>query len=126
MAIKQKPSAREKKRYVGFEIISKSRIPSLSKVQKQIVLSMIQYKGELGASQAGAIVVPERWDQDHQQGILRVNRKRVNDAIAALTLTRRIDGGEVVIRTTGTSGMIAKAQNKRGRALLVGGISNGG
>ena len=109
MAIRLKPSQREKKRYIGFQILSKSRISSLAKIQKTVMLSMIQYKGEHGLAESGLIVVPERYDPATQCGVVRVNRKRVNDAITALTLTRAIDGAEVVIKTTGTSGMIHKA-----------------
>ena len=109
MGIRLRSSQREKKRYIAFEVLAKNSI-SLSKIQKAVALSMVGHKGEMGLAESGMIIVPERWQ--NQQGILRVNRKRVNDAIAALALTKTIDGEEVCIHTMGQSGMISKAHKK--------------
>ena len=104
-----KPSLREKKRYIAFEVISKSKVSSLSRIQKAVTLSMISYKGAHGLAESGLMFVPERYNPNNQRGIARVNRKKVNDAIAAMTLTHDIDGAEVIMRTLGVSGMINKA-----------------
>lgn len=110
MGNRLKPSERERKRYIAFEIISKNPINSLSKLQKAIAMSMVSQYGEMGLARSGMIVVPERYKD--QKGVLRVTHKMVNPAIAAMTLTSKIDDEEVCIQTLGVSGMISKAFKK--------------
>ncbi|MEK6874135.1 MAG: Rpp14/Pop5 family protein [Nanoarchaeota archaeon] len=104
-----KPSLREKKRYIAFEIISKQKISSLAKIQKAIIFSMISYKGETGLAQSGLMLIHERFNLNTQRGLIRVNHKTLNHTIAALTLTKTIDNTDVALHTLGVSGIIQKA-----------------
>ncbi|MEK7856203.1 MAG: Rpp14/Pop5 family protein, partial [Acidobacteriota bacterium] len=66
------PSWREKKRYVAFEVLSKSKIKAVSEVSKAIWRSHLALSGELGAAQAGMLFLQNKYNPATQRGILKV------------------------------------------------------
>lgn len=112
MATKLKPilpTLRERKRYLAFEILSKSKIKDFSSVSSAIWASLLSFLGELGASKAGIWVLSDKYDADSQRGIIRVNNKYVNELKSSLSLIEDIGGKEVIVRSIGASGILQKA-----------------
>jgi len=106
------PSLREKKRYLAFEVISKSRINSFNDVSESINQNCRQFIGDLGMSQAGILILEDKWNPQLQKGILKVSHKSVDRIKASLSLIKNIKEEEVIIRSVGLSGILKKAQNK--------------
>lgn len=103
------PSLREKKRYLTFEIISKSKIKDFSNVSKAVWSVLTSFIGELGAAKAGIWLLPDKYNKKSQRGIIKVNHKYVNNLKSSLSLIRKIEGEEVIVRSLIVSGMISKA-----------------
>ena len=120
------PSLREKKRYLAFELVSKTKLP-FSKVKRAILDSCQAYLGQLGMAKAGIIILGDimktKGFQDtknprflrefiDQRGLVKVNNKYVNELKASLTLVRDIDKKQVIFKSLGVSGMLNKAAKK--------------
>jgi len=106
------PSLREKKRYLVFEIISKNNIKSFSEVSNLIWQSSLSFLGEIETAKAGIWVLPDKWNQKKQRGIIKVNNKYVDNLKTALTLIKSLKRQQVIIKSVGISGMINKADKK--------------
>jgi len=104
------PSLKEKKRYLVFEIISKSKIKAFSAVSKAIFASSLAFAGDFGVAEMGLQVLPEKFDADKQKGILRVSADMVDELKASLALVEDIDGESCIIDTVGVSGILNKAE----------------
>ncbi len=101
------PTLKEKKRYIGFEVISKSVLQS--KVLKDAISNGVKdYMGELGLAKAGFSIISLK----QNQGIIRVGNAYVNDAKAALVLIKNIEKESVCIRSITTSGTLANVRKK--------------
>ena len=111
-----KPSLREKKRYLVFEVISKKKA-DFNAVQTAIQSAMLQLIGTLGTGKAGIIVLKERWDQNMQRGMVRVNNKYLDHLKASLSLIQKIGDEFVIVRSVGASGIIKKAAERYMRCL---------
>ncbi|MFH1072919.1 MAG: Rpp14/Pop5 family protein [Nanoarchaeota archaeon] len=107
--IKQlKPSAREKKRYLAFEVISKNNL------KKEAFPGIIDgIKRNLGLFSAGnAGIMPVTFDQKTQRGIIKMGHKYVNKVRVSMmlmnqqTLTITEDGDDYLIKTLSASGTI--------------------
>ena len=96
------PSLREKKRYVVFEVIGDA---SLQKASAEIMRSASKLLGDLGMSKANIRFMNERFDPGLKKGVLRVNRKYVDHAKAAMALVNQ----DFTIKTAGVSGTLKKA-----------------
>ena len=103
------PSLREKKRYLTFEIISKSKIKDFSGVSKAVWASLLSFMGEHGTAKAGAWVLSDKYNPATQRGIVKVNHKHVDQLKASLALIKDIDGNEAIVRSIIVSGMLNKA-----------------
>ena len=106
------PSLREKKRYLVFEIISKKNIKSFSEVSNLIWQSSISFLGEIETAKAGIWVLPDKWNQKKQRGMIKVNNKYVDNLKTALTLVKNFKRQQVIIKSVGVSGMVNKADKK--------------
>jgi ribonuclease P/MRP protein subunit POP5 len=106
------PTLKEKKRYLAFEIISNNKIKSFSKVFEAIWQSFLEFLGLLGASRAGILILPDKWNNINQRGIIRVNNKYLEHLKASLLFVQEIENNDVIIRTLGVSGILKKATNK--------------
>lgn len=103
------PTLREKKRYVAFKIISENKIVGFDAVSNAIFDSGRKLFGELGMAELGLIPVKERWNNEKQIGLVRVNHKHVNQIKAAFALIKEIDNNKVIVSSIGTSGIMKKA-----------------
>ncbi|MDO8741209.1 MAG: Rpp14/Pop5 family protein [Candidatus Woesearchaeota archaeon] len=106
------PSMRERKRYVAFQIISKEPIRPFKPVSDAIWQGCLRFLGELGAAKAGIWILADKFNEENQKGLIRVNHKYVDDLKGALALIKSINGAEVIVRSTGTSGIMKKAQER--------------
>ena len=106
------PSLREKKRYLAFEVISKQKIKDFNKVSDAVMNAGLGFLGQLGMAKAGAIILKDKWNNELQRGIIRVNHKHVDNLKAALTFVENIDNKEVIVKSVGVSGILKKAENR--------------
>ncbi|MEM4242718.1 MAG: Rpp14/Pop5 family protein [Candidatus Woesearchaeota archaeon] len=103
------PSLREKKRYLAFEVLSKSRIKGFSGVSKAVWQGMLSFNGTRGVAQAGIWLLPEKYNAETQKGIIRVNNKHVDSLKAGLATIQEIEGVPAIVRSIGVSGSLKKA-----------------
>ena len=106
------PSAREKKRYLVFEIKSKQKIDDFDPIYQAIYQRCMRYLGELGMSKANIYILKDKWNSNLQRGLIRVNNKHAQELRAALSLVNDVNGATVSIKTVGMSGILKKAQEK--------------
>ena len=79
------PSLREKKRYLAFEVISKDKVPE-REVEQAISDSAKEYLGTLNMGKAGIMFLRNRYNQEKQKGIIKVNNKYLNHLRASIAL----------------------------------------
>jgi len=103
------PSLREKKRYLAFQIVSKGKIKQFSSVSKAVWQGMLSFNGTRGAAQAGIWLLPEKYNERLQRGIVRVNHKSVDALKAGLALVQEVDNMPAIVRSIGVSGSLKKA-----------------
>jgi len=104
------PSLKERKRYVVFEIISKSKIKAFSSVSKALKSRALSFAGEEGASGMGLQVLKEKYDGRLQRGIARVSASTTDQFKAALAMIEEMEDQPVLVRSLGVSGILAKAE----------------
>ncbi len=100
-----KPSLREKKRYIAFEVISKKNFTFLQ-TSKAILDSVLKYTGIKGLAEMGLVLLKEKYFEN--KGVIRVSSKKVNSLKAAFTLTKGINKEPVIVRSLGVSGILQK------------------
>jgi len=103
------PSLKEKRRYVAFEVIAQSRF-SEKDVSEAITTSVLEQVGVRGLSRAGLRFVPESWDNEKMRGIVRVAHDAAEMLKSTFPFIRSIRNKNVVVRSIGTSGLLAKLQ----------------
>jgi ribonuclease P/MRP protein subunit POP5 len=103
------PSLREKKRYLAFEVLSKGKIKQFSSVSKAVWQGMLAFNGAKGAAQAGIWLLPEKYNERLQKGIVRVNNRSVDALKAGLALVQEVENTPAAIRSIGVSGSLKKA-----------------
>jgi RNase P/RNase MRP subunit POP5 len=104
------PTLKEKKRYLAFEIISKSKIKAFSEVSKAIWTSTLSFAGTKGAARMGIWAFPEKYNPEKQKGIIRVSHTSLDDLKASLALINEIEQQPVIVRSIGASGILAKTE----------------
>jgi ribonuclease P/MRP protein subunit POP5 len=117
MVVKKKikplmPSLRERKRYLAFEIVSERPIENFRAVNDAIWSKSLEFIGELGCSEAGIIVMHEKYNIEKQRGVVRVNNKNLNKLRATLALIEQIEDTNVIVRSLGASGVLKKVDEK--------------
>ncbi len=105
-------SLRDKKRYIAFEILSKTKMENIDAIKKAIEDSVKEYTGLLGVSQANLHVLSDKWNPERQRGIVRVNNKMVEHLKASFSLITSINGEKSAVHAVGVSGILKKAENK--------------
>ena len=99
------PSKRERRRYLAFEIVSKSSgINSFKAIANANLIK--------AGSLKGLKLLSEKWNSKLQRGIIRINNKYVNDLRSALDSINKINDKEVKIKSVGISGILNKAERK--------------
>ena len=106
------PTLKEKKRYLAFEIISKSKIRAFSEVSRAIWTSTLSFAGTKGAAKMGIWVFPEKYNMENQRGLIRVEHRNLDELKASLALINKIEEQPVIVRSIGASGILAKAERK--------------
>jgi RNase P/RNase MRP subunit POP5 len=105
-------SFRERKRYLAFEIVSKTPIEDFKAVSSAIWSASLQFLGELECGKAGIMILHDKFDKDRQRGLIRVNHTYVDKLRASISLIDNIDDKKVLIRSRGVSGIMKKAEGK--------------
>jgi len=106
------PTLREKKRYLVFEVLSKSKIKAFNEVSKAIVKAYHSFSGDLGLAKAGVMVMPDKWNEQKQRGMIAANHSSVNELRAGMLFVNKINNQPASIRTVGLSGIMNKASKK--------------
>lgn len=106
------PTLREKKRYLVFEIVSKGKKKAFSAVSKALWNAMHSFAGTVSVAQAGLWFLPEKYNEDLQRGIARVNHRSVDTLRASLLFVQEIEGQPVVARSVVVSGSLKKASKR--------------
>ena len=101
------PSLKEKKRYVAFKVLSKTK-QGYNPIKDAIKTSLKMYIGELGTSKAGLIFVDKLYDPETQAGVVRVSNKYQDHLKASFALIKNINKEPVIIKSIKSSGMINK------------------
>ena len=105
------PSLREKKRYLAYEVISKHKFHDAVHVSKAILDAANDFLGHSGMAKAGILPI-NKWNDDLQRGVMRVNNKHVDELKASFVFVKGIEGKEVIVKSVGASGILRKAQQK--------------
>ena len=104
------PTLKEKKRYLAFEILSEGKIKAFSEVSKAIWASVLQFVGTKGAARLGIKLFSEKYNPEAQRGLIRVVHTGLDELKASLALITSIDQHQVIVRSIGASGILAKAE----------------
>ena len=105
------PSLKQKKRYIVFEIVSKSKIRDIHAVSEAISQKLCSFMGTFGAGKAGVIVL-NNYDTTKQRGIIKVSNKAVHQVKSALMMITKIGRKKAIVRSVGVSGILKKAKQK--------------
>src|SRR3989344_7257059 len=105
--MKLRPSLKQKKRYVLFEIKA-DRLFSLPEVSEAIESSLLRFLGEFGIAKASPSLVKEKWSDKKQCFVLKVNHQHVDELKSAVILNKKIKNTPVLIRSIVTSGTLKK------------------
>ena len=95
-----------------FNLVSKSQISDFKAISDSINSSFAKYFGEFGLAEAGLMVLKDKWNTQTQTGIIKVNYKCVDKLKASLALIKEINNKKIIIKSKGTSGILAKAEKK--------------
>jgi len=106
------PSLKEKKRFVVFEIISDKQIKDFKAVYQAIWQKSNEFLGKIETARAGLWLLADKWDENKQKGILKINNKYLDKIKAVFTMITNIDKQKVIMRSVGASGILNKAEQK--------------
>lgn len=104
-----RPSLKERKRYVVYEIYSEQPLGTQEIVQT-IEQKLHEFLGVLGMAKAGVMILAK--DIVGNKGIIRVGHKYVDDVKMALSLITTIDNTKVIVTPRGVSGILKKARER--------------
>jgi RNase P/RNase MRP subunit POP5 len=108
-----KPSLREKKRYVVFELITKDNVKINSfNVKSAIEKCLKDYVGTKGMAGIGFIFLPKFYNEEKNSGLFRVTTKGLNDVRAGLLFLKNINNIDVIFRIKFVSGILKKARER--------------
>ncbi len=102
-----RPSMREKKRYIVYEITTKSKT-SMHTLQEELIKQIQQLLGVFLSSKAG--ILPIKYDSATKRGILRVNHTAVDYVRSSFILLSKLGTATVLVQTRGVSGILKKAK----------------
>ena len=103
------PTLRDKHRYIAFQLVGERPFRK-EEVKKAVWEASLSTLGVLGSAKAKPWFI--KFDEKSQTGIVRVDRKHVEELRLALTLVTEIDGSRVIFRTLGVSGTIKRLKRK--------------
>ncbi len=108
-----RPSLREKKRYVTFEMITQTPV-GLSSVATAIEDSFHDLYGTIGLASAGLLIIKEKYNSARQRGVVRVTHTSVQPLMASFAWLNSCNGAPAIVHSLSCSGMLntaAKAIN---------------
>ena len=97
------PVLKENKRYILYEIDSKSKMNNPSNIIKT---KLREFIGDLGLARAGLKFM----DYKNNKGILQINNKSINDIKTGLSLIDEINNQKVRFRAVKVSGVLNKVK----------------
>ena len=103
------PTLRDKQRYIAFQVIGE-RAFKKDEIKRAIWDASLKTLGELGTAKAKVWFI--KFDEKSQTGILRCDRKYVEEMRFALTMLTQINGSKAIVRTLGVSGTIKRLKMK--------------
>ncbi|NPA48027.1 MAG: ribonuclease P protein component 2 [Thermococci archaeon] len=103
------PTLRDKRRYIAFQVVGERKLKT-EEVRKALWSSFLTTLGTVGTARADPWLV--EFDEDGQTGIIRADRRHVEEVRFALVLVRKVNGSRVIIRTLGVSGTIKRLRRK--------------
>lgn len=104
------PALRNKKRYLKFRIHSEETI-ELGEFVDAVWEKCLSYLGTKETSETDFWVIGNQFDEEKQEGIVKVNREKVDEFRASLTLLDHIDNKKVALEVTKVSGSIKKLKD---------------
>lgn len=103
--------AEEQKRYIAYQVLSQSRLQQID-IHNAVWHALLNFLGELGASEAEAWPVRGVWDESKQQGLVRCGNAAIERVRTALALIARIADVPVCVRVLGVAGTVSAAKQK--------------
>ncbi len=103
------PTLKEKKRYIGFEVITDKAIKP-SSLEKAAKRALFNYLGDLGMAKSGAFIISNLTKKNKL--VVRTELHYVNEIKAAMILANRVDNSRVIFKSVATSGCLNKVNNK--------------
>ncbi|NJE00400.1 ribonuclease P protein component 2 [Thermococcus sp. JdF3] len=103
------PTLRDKHRYIAFQVIGERPFKK-DEIKRAIWDASISALGTLGSARAKPWFI--KFDEKSQTGIVRVDRKHVEELRFAMTLVTEINGSRAIFRTLGVSGTIKRLKRK--------------
>ncbi len=100
------PSARQKKRYLAYEIVTDNYV-KYEEVKKTIDLSLERFLGVLGLSISKPVVMPLF---DGRRGIIKLANNYLNEVKLGILLIKEINGKKVIFKNIHVSGILKKAK----------------
>lgn len=97
------PTLKEKKRYVVYELLSEQPVHG---GEKAVLEHLQRTLGLFDGAKAG--ILPLRYDEKLQTGIIRVSNASVDKVKAAILLLTKVNGLTVIARIRGVSGILDK------------------
>ncbi|ASI99955.1 ribonuclease P protein component 2 [Thermococcus celer] len=103
------PTLRDKHRYIAFQVIGERPFRK-DEVKRAIWEASLSTLGVLGSARAKPWFI--KFDEKSGTGIVRVDRKHVEEFRLALTLVTDINGSRAIFRTLGVSGTMKRLKKK--------------
>ena len=105
-----RPSLREKKRYIVYELETTQIDIDMFSFQEALVNEIKKLLGVFQASAAG--IMPIKYEQQTKRGILRVNHTAVDPIRSCFVMINKLKEVPVNIHTRGVSGILKKAKSE--------------
>lgn len=106
--MKLKPSLKERKRYLVVKVISKKKF-RYKDIQNGVEKVLKEFLGTLLLSRASPMLLKEKFNEEYQTLIIKVNNKYVNELKAAIALIKEINNEKVIVKSVVCSGTLKKA-----------------
>lgn len=104
------PAIQEKQRYLSFRVRSEMDA-EIGDVVDAVWKASLNYLGSKDSSKADFWVIGNRFDEEKQEGVIKVNRGSGDDLRAAITMIDRIGGEKGFIEVMEVSGTMKSLED---------------
>lgn len=104
------PAIQEKQRYLRFRVRSKEDV-EIGDVVNAVWNASLSYLGSKDSSQADFWVIGNRFDEEKQEGVIRVNHGSEDELRAAITMIEEIGGEKGFIEILEVSGTMKSLED---------------